>query len=107
MNEFGKAAAAGGVVPAVNLAYAHALAGDRSKAEALLREMLDAPRPLPFALARLYLGLGDHERAIDSIERALAEGGGGPWFLAVNPAFDRLQSHRRYQAMMRRLGIRP
>ena len=107
MNEFGKAAAAGGVIAASSVAYAHALAGDRSKAEALLRDMLDAPRPPPFGLARLYVALGDYERAIDSIERALADGSGGPWFLAVNPPFDPLQSHPRYQAIMRRLGIQP
>ena len=92
-------------MPAVNLARAYALAGDRTKAEALLREMLEAPTRLPYGLALLYVTLGDHERAIDWIEQGL-DSGGGPWFLAVNPSFEPLRAHPRYQAVLQRLGIR-
>ena len=110
MSEFRRAAAVGGPMPAVALARAYALAGDRSRAEAALHEMLEASTQrfvLPYSVALLYVTLGDHERAIDWIERrGLDRLGGGPWFFKVNPAFDPLQTHPRYQAILRRLHIR-
>jgi eukaryotic-like serine/threonine-protein kinase len=102
---FRHAATLGGPMPGVNLARAYALAGDRSKAEAALRQILGEPRQMPYALAVLYVTLGDHDRAIDWIERGLDGQGGGPWFLKVNPPFDALQTHPRFQAILRRLAI--
>jgi eukaryotic-like serine/threonine-protein kinase len=107
MHAIRKAAAAGGAMPALNLARAYALTGDRKNAEALLREILDAPTPVqPYALAVLYVTRDDHEQAIDWIERGVAQPGGG-WFLPVNPVFRPLQTHPRFRALLRRLQIRP
>jgi tetratricopeptide (TPR) repeat protein len=108
ITEFRKVAATGGPQAAVNLARAYALSGDRHRAEATLHQLLDESKRRfvsPYSLALLYVTLGDHERAIDWLERGLERVGSGPWFLKVNPAFDPLQTHPRYQAILRRLQI--
>jgi hypothetical protein len=59
----------------------------------------------PYALALLFVTLGDQERAMDWIDGGVNGVGGGPWFLKVNPPFDVLRSNPRYQAILRRIGL--
>jgi TolB-like protein/Tfp pilus assembly protein PilF len=56
-----------------------------------------------FALA--HLGLGDHESALDYLERAVDRRLGAVVFLNVIPPLQRLRSHPRFQAMVERIGI--
>ncbi len=56
------------------LAYALGAAGDRAGAMAALetlKKMSQGGQVLPFNLALVYLGLGDHARALDNLEQAL------------------------------------
>jgi eukaryotic-like serine/threonine-protein kinase len=108
MAEFQRAAAMGGPMPTVSLARAYALAGQRTEAEATVQELLAQSKQRfvpPYALALLFVTLGDQERAMDWIDRGVNGVGGGPWFLKVNPPFDVLQSNPRYQAILRRIGL--
>jgi eukaryotic-like serine/threonine-protein kinase len=108
MAEIRKAAAMGGPMPTVSLARAYALAGRRAEAEATVQELLAQSKQRfvpPYALALLFVTLGDQERAMDWIDGGVNGVGGGPWFLKVNPPFDVLQLNPRYQAILRRIGL--
>ncbi len=90
------------------LAYAEGAAGDRTSALAdleALRKMSKGGQVLPFNLALVHLGLGDHERALDNLERALAaDSQMMPW-LGRDHMFDSLRSEPRFKALMKRLNF--
>jgi serine/threonine-protein kinase len=90
------------------LAYAHGSAGDRSSAMAALEElkkMSQGGQVLPFNLALVYLGLGDHVRALDNLERALAADSQMMAWLGRDAIFDPLRSEPRFMALMKKLNF--
>ena len=90
------------------LAYAHGSAGDRSSAMAALEElkkMSHGGQVLPFNLALVYLGLGDHVRALDNLERALAADSQMMAWLGRDAIFDPLRSEPRFMALMKKLNF--
>lgn len=57
------------------LSYTLGASGDRAGAMAALdtlKKLSDGGRVLSFNLALVYLGLGDHARALDNLEKARA-----------------------------------
>ena len=90
------------------LAYAYGAAGDRDRALAELAE-LERISPdgqvLPFNLALVYLGLGDHTRAIDDLERALAADSQMLGWLGLDAIFDPLRSEPRFVALLKKLNF--
>jgi serine/threonine protein kinase/Tfp pilus assembly protein PilF len=88
------------------LGYAYGAAGERQRAMAILgdlEKMAPDGRAPPYSAALVYLGLGDHPRALDNLERALgADSQMVPW-LGQDPMFDPLRSEPRFQALLRRL----
>jgi len=93
---------------AAALGYVLARAGKRTEAEGLLAELEDQRRRdyvSPVAFATLYLGLDDHERALDWTERALEERRGWLAYLRVNPLLDPLRGQARLEAMIQKLGL--
>jgi TolB-like protein/Tfp pilus assembly protein PilF len=90
------------------LAYACARAGDRPQALAELEELRRMASPgevLPFNLAIVYLGLGDHERAIDYLEQAQAADSQMLAWLGQDRLFDPLRSDPRFVDLLRRIGF--
>jgi eukaryotic-like serine/threonine-protein kinase len=88
------------------LGYTYGIAGDRVDALAQL-DSLKAHSPggtvASFNLALIRLGLGDKQRAIDEIERALAGSSQMiPW-LGHDSMFDVLRPEPRFQQLMKRL----
>ena len=84
-----------------DLGYAYARTGRRAEALALL-EKLDG-ESAHYPRATIYAGLGDRERALESLERA-AEARN--WFLvqiAVDPQFDSLRGEPRFQRLRKRV----
>jgi TolB-like protein/Tfp pilus assembly protein PilF len=91
------------------LASAYAVAGKRSEAGRLLIELEGRSRREyvpPTVLAIVYIGLGQHGRAFDLLDRAVAEHDG--WFAEsiFYPTFDPLRSHPRYAGLLQALGLR-
>ena len=60
---------------------------------------------LPFNLALVYLGLGDHARAIDNLELALAADSQMLGWLGLDAIFDPLRSDPRFVALLRKLNF--
>lgn len=90
------------------LAWARAQSGDRRAAEQALRELkAQAGRSYvsPHELALLYTGLGDHDRALDHLERAYDER--DPWLsiIRVQPQFASLTTEPRFQQLLHRIGL--
>ncbi|HKP50845.1 MAG TPA: tetratricopeptide repeat protein, partial [Gemmatimonadales bacterium] len=91
------------------LASGYAVAGKRSEAQRLLVELEGRSRREhvpPTVLAIVYTALGQHGRAFDLLERAVAEHDG--WFaeFVFFPTFDPLRSDPRYAALLQALGLR-
>ncbi len=90
------------------LGYAYGASGDRVKASATIEQLKH--RSLhgyvaPFNLALVYLGMGDHERALDELEKAHAAQ--SPWLtgLKMDRVFDPLRSEPRFIALMKKLNF--
>ena len=90
------------------LAFAYGAAGypDSALAELeALKKMSQRGQVLPFNLALVYLGLGDHQRALDNLERALAADSQlMPW-LGQDAMYDPLRSEPRFKALTAKLNF--
>jgi hypothetical protein len=59
----------------------------------------------PFDIAVIYSGLGDKERALEWLEKALDGRSLEMIFLKVDPRFDRLHPEPRFANLLRRMGL--
>jgi tetratricopeptide (TPR) repeat protein len=93
---------------AASLAYAHAVAGDRSAAEELAVELQrrNPARYLsPVHLAIAHVGLGEVDTAFAALEQAVADADPALAFLAAEPRFGPLQSDARYRRLLELLCL--
>jgi tetratricopeptide (TPR) repeat protein len=87
----------------------YALSGKRREAQQVLDELKERSKISfvpPYDFALIYEGLGEKEQAITWLEKAYAEGA-GHLGLKVNPIWDNLRSHPRFQQLLRRMGFTP
>jgi hypothetical protein len=59
----------------------------------------------PYHIAYVYTGLGDHDRAMDYLERAFEERVGGIYGVKGSYAFAPLRSHPRFTALLQRMNL--
>lgn len=89
------------------LAHAYALSGNERQARDLREELVAATdryiaSPL---IARVHLGLGESEQALDWLERGLAERSYWMVFLKCDPVYDPIRSHPRFVALLRKMAL--
>lgn len=89
------------------LAHAYALSGNERQARDLREELVAATdryiaSPL---IARVHLGLGEFEQALDWLERGLAERSYWMVFLKCDPVYDQIRSHPRFVALLRKMAL--
>jgi serine/threonine-protein kinase len=91
------------------LAYAYAVAGDRARATTLLREIEGsrARESHNFAIARVHLGLGDHDAALASLRRAAERHDAFFAESMASPIFDPIRQDPRFAEVVRMVGIDP
>ncbi len=85
------------------LAHALALSGNRREALQLLEEVRGSSQQeyvSPFDVAMIHLGLGEKEKAIDWLEKALAEHSYQMSSIKVEPRLDSLRSEPRFEKIM-------
>jgi adenylate cyclase len=92
------------------LAYAYARAGERAKAEQMLRDVDDRAKqryvsPAPRML--FHLGLGEKDKALDCLEKCYEEQDWYCWFLKVWPLYDPLRTEPRFQALLKKVFPAP
>jgi serine/threonine-protein kinase len=90
------------------LGYSHAVLGQTPKARALLTRLLRAAdRPgAQAAIARIHIGLGNPDEALDRLEAAVREH--DPLFSSeplLTPIFDPLRQHPRFARLVRGIGL--
>jgi TolB-like protein/Tfp pilus assembly protein PilF len=90
------------------LGYAYGASGDRVRALATIEELkkrsLNGFVP-PYNLALVSLGLGDRERALDDLEKALASSSQWMIYLRGDRIFDPLRSEPRFKALLKKLNF--
>jgi TolB-like protein/Tfp pilus assembly protein PilF len=88
--------------------YLYALSGNCDKANNILNQFaeLSSHEYLPaLNFAQIYVGLGEHERALDSLEKACEERAIWIPFLKVDLKFETLRSDPRFTELLRRAGF--
>jgi Flp pilus assembly protein TadD len=110
ISELQKAAALSSRLPAVlaAMAYCHALAGDKSRAEELLNELgqVSAKRYVsPFDLALGHIGLGQKDQAFEWLQKGVEDRSSWLIWLKVEPVFDALRSDLRFPELVSRVGL--
>lgn len=88
--------------------YTLARAGRAREAHAVIDGLLEKRKHggfvAPSDVAIIYLGLGDHERALDWLER-LVDVRGQRIFLKADPIFDPVRTHPRFQKLLGALNL--
>ncbi len=90
--------------------YIQAALGNRAEAEQAigLLTSLSAQRYVPpYNIAMVYAGLSDVESALEWLERAYETRDARLTFLAVEPKWDFMRQHPRFQDLLRRLALPP
>ncbi|HSM51236.1 MAG TPA: protein kinase [Thermoanaerobaculia bacterium] len=90
------------------LGEAEAMAGRPERARRILDELQRRAeeRPvLPYHRAYVHTGLGEPERAIDLLEAAAEERGGGIYGIKGSFLFTPLRGHPRFHALLRRMNL--
>ncbi len=90
------------------LANAYARSGNKAEAEKLLTELISRSNKQyvsPYYFAVVYVGLGEHEKALDCLEKAFADRSNGLVFLKVEPELDDLRSNPRFVGLQLKLNF--
>ena len=92
----------------VMLSYALARAGNRQHAQDTLRDLelkRIADYVSPVELATLHIALGNHDKALDWMDKAYEERRGWLAYLNVHPVVDPLRDEPRFKEMVQRMGL--
>jgi serine/threonine protein kinase/TolB-like protein/Tfp pilus assembly protein PilF len=95
-----------GALGALGMCYG--LAGRKVEANKALHELLELNRRryvTPVALVKVYIGLGDKDRAFAWLEKAFQERSNFMAYLRVIPEADPLRSDPRFDDLLRRMGL--
>src|SRR5690606_20258725 len=88
------------------LARAYATFDEPERARELLAEMLAASEYRPsYEIAKVYVALGEHDRAMDWLERAYEEHAHSMAFLEVDPQLEPLHGNARFERLAERVGV--
>jgi hypothetical protein len=95
-----------GTYTKVTLGYSLAAAGDPSYARqvaAQLEEKKMTDYVSPVELAIIYIALGEKQKALDWIDRAIDERRGWAAYLRVHPIVDPLRAEPRFNALVKKM----
>jgi hypothetical protein len=90
------------------LAHAYAAAGKRIEALQVLNELQAMSKRgyvSSFDVAVVYMGLGDHSKTLEWLDKAYAERSGWLVYLNQDPRFDGVRSDGRFQELLGRVGL--
>ncbi len=92
---------------AVALAHAWAAAGEKRKAENMLRNLEQNAKAMasPYTMATIYAGLGENDRALELLKKACLEKSLGAGSIRSDFLLDSLHSDPRFQDLLRHIGV--
>ena len=91
-----------------SIGYAGAMAGDKAKARGVLQELqsLSSQRYVPpYNIGLVYCGLAEQESALVQLEKACDDRDVRVTLLGVDPRWNSLRSHPRFQPILKRIGL--
>jgi serine/threonine protein kinase/tetratricopeptide (TPR) repeat protein len=96
--------------PLMRAALAHTLAAAGGTTEAVqtldeLTELATHRYVAPYFFAGIHVGLGEHERAIEYLEKSYEEHSHWLIYLHIDPNMDGLRDNPRFQSLLRRVGL--
>lgn len=99
-----------GEIPLVDaaLGLAYAVSGHKEETQKMAEQFkrVFSKRYIPPTyFGMLYAGMGDRDRAMAWLEKALAERADGLTWLAVEPMLDEMRSDSRFQELVRKIGL--
>jgi TolB-like protein/DNA-binding winged helix-turn-helix (wHTH) protein len=96
-----------GQLSAVALAHAWAAAGEKGKAEKMLRDLEHTmkAKASPYTMATIYAGLGENDRALESLGKACLEKSLDAGWIRSDFLLDSLRPDPRFQGLLRRVGL--
>jgi TolB-like protein/DNA-binding winged helix-turn-helix (wHTH) protein/Flp pilus assembly protein TadD len=89
-------------------AYILGRSGQITEAHAAIHQLLETEKSSPvdpIALAQAFAGIGDRDQALSWLQKAYARHSNGLTSLKVDPAFDVLRGDRRFEDLLRRVGL--
>jgi TolB-like protein/Tfp pilus assembly protein PilF len=90
------------------LGEAYAMAGQTKKGQDILRALEERAKTSfvsPYHFAYVYTGLGEYDRALDLLERAVAERTGPAYSIKGSFLLAPLRKHPRFQALLRQMKL--
>jgi eukaryotic-like serine/threonine-protein kinase len=90
------------------LGQAYAVVGKAGQAREVLRQLEELARQRyvsPYHLAYVYTGLGEHDTALDWLERAYEERAGAMYGVKGSFLFTALRSHPRFTALLKKMNL--
>jgi DNA-binding winged helix-turn-helix (wHTH) protein/TolB-like protein/Flp pilus assembly protein TadD len=90
------------------LGWGYAVAGKRDETQRTLDQLSEMSKSRyvrPYLLARIYVALGDKDRAFDLLEKSYQERVGAMTLLKVDPMLDSLRQDPRFQRLLRRMRL--
>lgn len=92
------------------LGHAYAVSGKKGEAQKLLDELKKPAKQdysSPYFLAIVDAGLGEKDEALEYLRKAYERRISELVFLKREPRFDNLRADRRFQDLLRRIGLAP
>jgi TolB-like protein/Flp pilus assembly protein TadD len=90
------------------LGQAYGMAGNTKKAREILGELAEFARSAyvsPYHFAYVYTGLGEYDKALDLLERAVAEHTGPAYSIKGSFLLTRLHEHPRFRALLQKMKL--
>jgi TolB-like protein len=91
-----------------NLGWFYGVAGQKDKARAILRKVEEAERNKrvsPYYLAGVHVGLGEHDRAFEVLERAYAQREPSMPFIGADYRLEPIQGDPRFRDLLKRMKL--
>ncbi|MGA8440243.1 MAG: winged helix-turn-helix domain-containing protein [Candidatus Sulfotelmatobacter sp.] len=94
--------------PTVALAHAYAAVGKKAEAEKILRNLESNSKATasPYTVATIYAGLGENDKALESLEKARSEKSFQILSLKSDLLLDTLRPDPRFQNLLRRMSLK-
>ena len=91
-----------------DIGHVYAISGDKRSAEKVIADLKAESRQRyvnQYELALIYIGLGQNDRAFESLDKAYREHSDQLIYLGVDPRLDAIRSDARFTELVRRVGI--
>ena len=93
-----------------SLGSIYAMVGRTKDAQELVEELHTLAQKKyvqPTAFVAIYMGLGETDKCLDYLEKAIDEGDSMIHGTIIDPAFKSIHSHPRFKALLRKMNLEP